>query len=141
MMIITRISPRLVSNSVEHINADLDRWLAWFAAHSSQEFGDNPAPVFQLEDELYDLCKRLDQLRKQFRPESAASDAIYAYGRARDALHQAREYVVRVRDSEYGSNDQTRHTRSLLGVARSRLDLLLNAVQRCQADDHIAALR
>lgn len=120
-MTVISYGPRLVEQVVREIQGTLVHWIGWLRSSRYLAFGDNPRPVYEIEDDLAAIVERIDCLRLQFEYGNAAPDAIAVYRAAREHLYLAREFVEKVRKRDRGSADQTQKLLQFLITAQGEL--------------------
>jgi hypothetical protein len=120
-MTITLLRPRLVQQIIPEIEAVLTRWVGWLRSSRYLAFGDNPRPVYEIEDDLVTIVERIDRLRLQFDYGNATPDAIVVYRAAREHLYLAVEFVEKVRMRDCGSTEQTQKLLHFLTTAHEQL--------------------
>ena len=123
-MSITNFGPRFVQQTTDELERELTHWIDWLRSSRRLAFGDNPRPVYELEDNLSDLIERFERLRPFFGRNSVAPEAVTAYRHTRDQLCAAIELVVNVRMLDRGSTEFTRKLLQQLMAGRAGLQTL-----------------
>lgn len=123
-MAIASLSVRLIDQTATMIEKRLGAWIDWLHSTPYLAFGDDPGPVFELENELNDLIGQTDRLRFQFDHARDSFDTVYAYRTARESLYQAAELVSLIRNQDRGSTEFTRNVSHSLGECRHFLQML-----------------
>jgi hypothetical protein len=120
-MLITSFGPRLVQQVAIDIEAVLTRWIDRLRSSRYLAFGDDPRPVYEIEDDLTQVIERFDRLRLQFEYGNAESEAIAVYRAVRERLYMAVEFVEKVRLQDRGSTEHTRKLLHFLTSGREQL--------------------
>jgi hypothetical protein len=116
--------PRLLEDTTSTIEKRLTTWIDWLRSGSSLAFGDDPGPVYQMEDELCQLVRLLDKLRSIFNRSNTTFEAVLAYRSTRESFYQASDLVATIRAHDYGSLENTHTVLIRLLECRERLRVL-----------------
>lgn len=84
-------------------------------------FGDDPKPVYALEDRLEDVSSRVEHLQHVLDTSRTSFDTQLAYRAARERIRRAHEFVIEVRILDQGS---VRFTRKLIQMLTECLEYL-----------------
>ena len=123
-MVLDSFGPHLVRHTVDEGEAVLNRWIAWLRSDPFLAFGDEPAPVYEIEADLKRLLLSIYKLRLVFDRANADADAVSTYRAVHDTCHAAAELVARIRERNRGTPDCTRKIVQLLVECRGQLRAL-----------------
>ena len=120
-MLTYKFRPRLIRQTIADIEGRLAPWIDWLCSSHYLVFGDDPGPVYEIEDELVALIHQLDKLQFQFDRSNIDFATIRAYRTALDSFYRASELVTGIRTQDRGSPEFTQKILRLLTECRGRL--------------------
>lgn len=101
-----------IARTTSKVEARLQEWIRRLKAERGFILGDNPKPVYELEEELKLLARDLVRLDIHF-DEATSEDRVFAFQTATERLYEALELVRTIRRHDRGS---TAYTHKTLGI-------------------------